>query len=511
MRARLTSTLTVVVLLASAGRAAAQGTTCEGRTCVERQWQALYDHAVEQIKEADQARRGKPAPDDLTNEQAVRTRQLATTQSSIIAAVDAVEPDDSTAAATVRRLAGAIKTNPEGTEAGLVIAPFALAGADVLPGLEVTFAALKDDFTRAGMSYTKDASPKLVDVWKTPDACPIAPRVKKLQRPEHFYFTACTAVIAAVPAILSETSGLPEAERTAYGKRMSPARMACGFVDPGGSSAVATLPEAIALVRRAVQTTNEVGAHTDGVIPEQAAAMALGLAAEATALTDWTLAAATSCYDAADIQGYFRRLYWDVRTWKLAGSVSVDLFPRKYGFSPDDSELPNGDVKSGEARVDFSTARAGTEFSAGFAWGRSRDALDDELRAYVGPAAAIAHAFSLLPKKSPLTTNGELNVVDGELPPRLVVGLSAAIQSLVHRREFQDTRVDSVKIQPHLDFLINETLSFRLGVPIEAEIVVRKKKAAAAETPTTPATPEVPEKRALQWTLPVAIIAVLKL
>jgi hypothetical protein len=115
------------------------------------------------------------------------------------------------------------------------------------------------------------------------------------------------------------------------------ARLACGFGSTGGSSAVSTLSEAIALVRRAVEITNNVGARTDGIIPRPVVSMALGLAAPATALTDWTLASVTSCYDSADIQGYFRQLYWRVRTWKLAGSVSVDLFPRKYGFSPDDS------------------------------------------------------------------------------------------------------------------------------------------------------------------------------
>jgi hypothetical protein len=509
MRAPLTTGVVAFVLLAAGGRAAAQTATCQGRACVDQKWQALHQRAVEQI-ERDEPARVTAVPADLTNDEAVQQRNRATTQSSIIAAVDAVEPDDSSAAATVRRLAGAIKTTPNGTEAGLVIAPFALAGSKCLPGLEATFGALKDDFTRAGVSYTKDASPKLEDVWKTPAACPIGPRIKKLERPRDFYLTACASVVAEVPETLSETSGLPDAERTAYANRVAQARIACGFAGTNVSSTVSTLPEAIALVRRAVEIINTVGARTDRLIPGPVVAIALALAPEATALANWTLASATSCYDAEDIQGYFRQLYWRVRTWKVAGSVSFDLFPRKYGFSPDDSELPDGDVKSREARLDFSTTRAGTEFSAGAGFGWSREKLADELRRYVGPSASIARAYSLL-KKSPLTTNGELNVKDGEMPPRLVVGLSTAVQMAVNKRESQETRFNSVKIQPHLDFLINETLSFRLGVPIKAEIVVRAKKDAQAETPTTPARPAVAEKRALQWTVPVAIVAVLKL
>jgi hypothetical protein len=485
-------------------------TPCTGRPCVDQKWQALHKLAEAQItkQSADaEPARANTVPPDLAS--AIQERRQATTQASIIAAVDGVEPDDSTAAATVRRLAGAIKTNPEGTEAGIVIAPFALAGSEVLPGLEVTFAALEGDFTRSGISYTKDASPKLADVWKTPAACPIGPRIKKLDRPRDFYFTACTGVVARIPATLTESSGLSDAERTAYATRVSQASVACGFTS-SGSTAGGTLPEAIALVRRAVEVTNTVAARTTE-IPAPEATLALALRPEATALTDWSLASATSCYAPEDIRGYFSQLYWRVRTWKLAGSVSFDLFPRKYGFSPDDSELPNGDVKSGEARVDFSTARAGTEVSAGVGFGRSRDELGDELRGYIGPSVSIAHAFSLLPKKSPLTTNGELNVVDGEMPPRLVLGISAAIEVALKKRDSQETRFNSVKVQPHLDFLINDTLSFRLGIPVKAETVVREQKEAQAETATTPAVPAVAGKRALQWTVPVAIVAVLKL
>jgi len=59
--------------------------------------------------------------------------------------------------------------------------------------------------------------------------------------------------------------------------------------------------------------------------------------------------------------------------------------------------------------------------------------------------------------------------------------------------------------------VISETLSFRLGVPVKAETVVREAKTAVDATDTPPAVPAVQEKRALQWTLPVAIVAVLKL
>lgn len=519
MRPLFGSIIAALVLFAGADRSAAQppvAAECPGldRKCVQQKWDALRASAVSALQGDQKVQESKPHPELLTAD-AAQERERATRQASMIAAVDAIEPDDSTAASTVRRLAGAIKTNPEGTEAGLVVAPFALAGSDTLPGLEVTFAALKDDLTRAGVSYTFDGTPRLEDVWTVPPACSVEPRIEKLDEPKDFYFSACTSVVAALPAALEASSGLSSEYLARYNNRVRQARLACGFPDPDRSSsgtppAVSSLAEAVALVRRVVETANEVAARTSNVIARDVAVFALALAPTAPN-EGWGPAVATSCYTDEFVRGYFKQLYWINRTWKFAGSMSFDFFPRQFGFSPDDSELPEGEVKAGEARIDFSTARAGTEFSAGIGFGRSRQALDDQLRGFVGPSAAIARAFSLLPG-SPLTNaKGELNVTNGELPPRLVVGLSTAIEVAVNRRESQETRFNSVKIQPHVDFLINDTLSFRLGIPVRAEIAVRKKVDAQAETPTTPAKPEVPEKRALQWTVPVAFVAVIKL
>ena len=521
MRALILPIAGAVVLL-SAPLAAGQtpaATPCTGRDCVVQKWQALHQHALEQLQRGERSSDGR-SPQLIG---AVEAREEATRQASIIAAVDPVEPDDSTAAATVRRLAGAIKTNPEGTEAGLVIAPFALAGSDVLPGLEVTFAALKDDFTRAGTSYTWDRSPKLADIWEEPPACPVTDReLAKLEEPHDFYLNACSRVVAAVPERLAAGGGLSAEDRETYYKRVHRARIACGLALPNqpGDSPVATLSEAIVLVGQAVGTVHHAAARADGAIPPDVATLSIGLSGEASDLEVWRQPSPTACYSDDDVRGYFRRLYWKHRTLKFAVGASFELFPRKYGFSPDGSDLPNGDVKSGEARMDFSTGKSGTEFSFGAGFGRSRDKLDDDLRGYVPVSFSVARAFSLLPKKQPLLkprqaqssgTARELNVVDGELPPRLILGLSAAVQLAVDKRESQETSINSVKLQPHIDFLISETLSFRLGIPLKGEIVVREKKDAVAETPTTPAKPATTEKRDLQWTVPVAIVAVLKL
>jgi hypothetical protein len=512
----------MLVFFAGADRSAAQpppapaAAECPSldRKCVQQKWDALRATAVTELQRQASQEKPQQEPDPDLIARVRKGREEATRQTSMVAAVDAVEADDSTTAATVRRLAGAIKTNPEGTEAGVVIAPFALAGSETLPGLEVTFAALKDDFTRTGLSYTFDGTPKLPDIWESPPTCPVEPRIEKLDVPKDFYFSVCTNVVMKLPERLDASSGLPGDQIERYKNRVRQARLACGFPDPepgpsGSTSSVATLAEAVNIVRRVVGTTNEVAARAPGVIPQEVALIALSPALKAPP-DGWGPPSATSCYTDEFVRGYFKQLYWTNRTWKFAGSISFEFFPRKFGFSPDDSDLPKGDVKSGEARIDFSTARAGTEFSAGLGFGRSKETLTDELRGFVGPSASIAHAFSLLPG-TPLTKDGELNVTNGEIPPRLVVGLSTAIQIAVNKRESQETRFNSVKIQPHVDFLINETLSFRLGIPVRAEIAVRKKVDATAETPTSPAKPEVPEKRALQWTVPVALVAVIKL
>lgn len=512
MRLAIVPATTVAVLLAAAGQAAAQAPACQGRACVEKKWNALHAHAVEvlqndQTKRNEEDRKGNLAPQLLTAT-SVQSRDRATRQSSIIAEVDAVEADDSTAAATVRRLAGAIKTNPEGTEAGLVIAPFALAGWETLSGLEVTFAALKDDFTRLGGSYTKDASPKLKDIWDGVKACPIEPRIKKLDEPRDFYFNACTNVVADLPEELGASSGASEEERARFKERIHRGRLACGLADAGGSTDVNDLAAAIAVLRQLVTTTNELAART-GAIAGHVAVYALSLA-PTVPKEGWGPALATSCYTDEFIRGYFKQLYWEHGTWKLAGSISFDLFARHWGFNPKpETKLSNGEVKSEEVRFDFAGTRKAWEYSAGFGYGRSREVLKDPLRGYFAPSFSIAHAFTLM---QALTTNGALNVTeDGEMPPRWVVGVSTALQIAKDKPESQKTNWNSVKIQPHVDFLINDTLSFRLGVPFTSEIKVKEKQDAQPETPTSPAKPEVPEERALQKSLPFAIIAVLKL
>lgn len=515
MRANLLLTLSAVMLVVPAASAAGQtpAPTCAPADCAARKWADLHAFAIEQLTANDAGVR--PARyDELKAD--VQGREAATRQASIGAAVDALEPDDSTGAATVRRLAGAIKANPEGTEAGLVIAPFALAGSETLAGLEVTFAALKNDFTRTGVSYTFDGSPTLAEVWANPKTCPLKPRIEKLEEPKAFYLSACAGVVAELPDTIPSLSADDRAE---YQLRLRRSRIACGLVTPNaGETRAERLADAITQVRHAVEVTNELALRVSEGFPAPVVARALGLAAKTRELTDWGPALWTACYSDEDVRGHLARLYWNHRTWKFAVGASFDLFPRKYGFSPDDSPLPKGDAKSGEARLDFSTAKAGTELSIGAGFGRSRDKLTDGLRGYVPVSFSMARAFSLL-KKRPLlatredasVTDRELNVVDGELSPRLVLGLSAAIQIAVNKRDSQETSFNSVKIQPHVDFLINDTLSFRLGVPFTGEIVVREKKDAVAETPTSPAKPAVTEKRALQWTVPVTIVAVLKL
>jgi hypothetical protein len=476
---------------------------------VNRKWDELYRRAVKQLESFEKVR-GDSVPVAL--QEAVEDRDAATVQSSLIAAVDAIEPDDSTAAATVRRLAGAIKTNPEGTEAGIVVAPFALAGHDSLRGLEVTFAALKDDFTRAGVSYTWDRSPTLEDVWRQPDACPATDaRRKALEAPRDFYLNACIHVVAELPDDIVASVEFPAEERTNYQTRINRARLACGLPTPVPfGPEVATLPEAISLLRTVVETANEVAVRTDDVIRAQAGAFAMGLRADAAQLENWTIPGPTACFTKDRIRAYFQQLYWTRRKWKVALGASWDLFPRKFGFSPDESTLSRGEAKTREVRFDASTGLARTELSFGIGVGSAREDLTDDLRAHASPSISLAHAFSLL-KSKPLTSNGQLNTEDGDLPPRLVAGLSVATQFAIDKRASQTTRFNSVEIQPHLDFLISETLSFRLGIPIEGEIAVRKKQDAVAASATSPERPEVPEQRSLQWTIPVAIVAVIKM
>src|SRR5687768_14913450 len=80
----------------------------------------------------------------------LRKGAMLVVRSSAPVVMSALEPES--AAASTERLALGVRTNVEGAEAGVVVAPFALKDpGGRLAGLSFTLAALKDDKVRMGV------------------------------------------------------------------------------------------------------------------------------------------------------------------------------------------------------------------------------------------------------------------------------------------------------------------------------------------------------------------------
>jgi hypothetical protein len=407
-------------------------------------------------------------------------RNQAASTSSVSAAADAVEPDDSTAAATVRRLAGAIRLNPDGTEAGIVVAPFLLAGSCSLKGLELTLASLEGDRTRFGASYTVARAPQLdeKDVAAIPRCDVAASIADSVEEARRFFVPACVKVVALF-------AQKPEPDRT---KEETRALGVCGLANqPARRLSEAVTTVAAAVIEAAGGTS---GATTIAALEMQPLA--------ASIQSSWKLPTPYSCHTATEEGLYLQRLFWSKAKTKFAASLISDHFPRRFGFSPDGSSLPHGERNAWELRADFSRAKGAFEWALGAGLAGSREGPDDGWSQTLTPSLALAQAFTLLSGK-PLQKDGVLNSDDGGLPPHLVLGLAAKAEIALDRPHNQTSSFNSIRIQPYLDFLISDTLSFRLGVPIKGVIAER------------PAKDDDAGQRSLQWTVPVSIVTVLKL
>ncbi len=481
-----------LLLLASPPAAAnSQTVRPEVPVAVQEKWQAIRAHAEAQVR----GQTVNPRAQSMAAEPSAKDEAARGT--SVSAAADAVDPSVGNAAATVQRLAGAIKTGPVGTEAGLVIAPFVLADMSWGRGLELTFAALKADVTRLGGSYTFVRPESDADLWQAPPACDVD--TAPLDEPREYFLTACTEVVPLLDPSNREVQA---------------ARISCGLDVPRPDQpAVASMVEALANIRAVVRWAARQSVTDPAVVrfDTRAHVAAAGIQVLSDEIESWTQPTRTSCYADSDVKGYFQQLYWDRGTRRLAVGAQWDLFPRKSGFSPDGSDLPRGETQAWQARVDLAYSKRGLELVAGMGIGESRAKLTDPLTKAVTVSGSVARAFTLL-RSAPLRDDkGRLKSRGGELPPRLVIGLAASAEFAPDRPDSQETAVNKALVQPYLDFIVSNTLSFRLGIPVRAETAVLDAKAAVAPTATSPGSPAVLEKRALQWTVPVAIVAVLKM
>ena len=197
------------------------------------------------------------------------------------------------------------------------------------------------------------------------------------------------------------------------------------------------------------------------------------------------------------IAAAYRKYIWDEEKGKNQFGIggTMDLFNVMWGFNPDsDKELPDGDISKWQIRSEYAYKEPRMEHILGVGFGKSRKELGDELQDFI----SVSYAFDYLTCR--IVGDNFLND-KGKLNPHLIVGIEFLLDLSLDHPESQKNALEKCSTLFHADFIFTEKLSFRLGIPIQGEISVRKKNEGEG----------IEEKRELQWSVPIFLTTVLKM
>lgn len=394
----------------------------------------------------------------------------------------------------------AIRTESKDVAAGLTVNPFALSNSGP-KGLAFSAASLEGDETRfgVGLTTTSVSDTRFGDldlVTCSPDDA-LKPIIRSPIRES--FIEACLTLKDPTAAFLAATpsqSDAPFAERVLW---------ACGFADRAPAGESGPLPANLWHAAGFLSLARNKLAGDPGLAP---AFRVAGL--DLDRLSAFAPQAPTKCISDEQLARALRQAEWGRTKVSTTLKFVTDRFAHKGGFNPDETKpLPKGQVKSWQARVDWSFESRGRSVTVGLGYGRSRTEIGKDLGKTLSPSFSVAFPGWSLSDK-PLTTTRAtdccgpvrtLNLADGETPPHVVFGLNAKGDLNLDKPDTQTTRFNKVEVTVFADFKINKTLSFRLGIPFRGEVV---KRDANAEQNIT-------ERRSLQWSIPVSIVTVIKM
>jgi hypothetical protein len=453
----------------------------------------LRDGAIALLREGAEAASAEALARIEGDERARRqTRQFAYER------VPALDPEGS--AAAVDRASVGLGTTVEGADAGLVVSPAALAGSanPRAVAFNVFVGVLKNDETRLGVRYAwEQAAGGPGPLGLATCAFDEAQAGAWLDSIRNEYVDVCALVAASErPAGLDEgTWAIARAGCGVAGARYPKAG------DRNLDVVLDQLAQAAAALRGA---TDEVAARRAREL--ESAAREVG-AFDPTRFLD--------CYGSERaLAERFRIEQWRSGSRRVGVSSHLDFFPRRFGFSPDGRELPRGQVKAWHSRLDVSRQQGRVQWTLGTGVGVTRQDFKGDYAVSLTPAVAVSYmAFSLtgrsLTEEKVVEEGGRrvkaqvIRIEDGKVVPHAVLGFLVRADWSPSPPSTQETRFNVFEAQAFIEFKIREGLSFRLGVPVRGEL---KTRAANAQ-----AVPPVARLSRLQWTVPVAIVTVLKL
>lgn len=415
--------------------------------------------------------------------------------------------DDGNIATLPKLAALAFKTDLDGTEAGVSIAPLVLLGhtGEAARGLSLSVASLKEDKFRVGASYQQSLRPSAIG----PDdlglkLCELDPAVYRTEVAKRAddYAALCGAIAKVLQVSVEHKVAWLQAA-AACGRKvddnllreelaLGSGRKVTGleiFEDVQNANLTSK-------VSSALQFWNDIKpTAANEVRPETIEHL------KVLAPSPW------SCIDRDAIVKAAIRHHWASAKTSLGFAIVGDFHPYRFGLNPNESDdpsknkpLPRGELAKAEARIELHRSRKRLTWTVGLGAKWKREAIDDDLTLSLRPAVGMQYVLTRL-DGGPLEKKGEMVLTeDGTPPPVLVLGVEALFGAVVHNKPAsQSSRLDEVDLKLFADFRISKGIAFRIGIPLTAEIKTREAAAGVAE------------KKALQWTVPVFLSTVLEI
>jgi hypothetical protein len=402
----------------------------------------------------------------------------------------------------------AISTSVAGADAGVTVSPFALLGFQDSPTqVPITLAALKDGVTRFQLGVTRQGSDRRIEKLErcTLDEAAVRKRNDDLPRA---YVAVCTAVAGIKPPTVNDENKTAVAYDANDNSEalVHEVRQACGLE----AAQPMTLGRAAGWISHGLRELRARYAERTKV-PGDAAVALPAAALEHVQQSDLDVLAAyqplprDSCEAnaAPALEQAATEAAKEATHTRVGVSLRGDLFDHRWGFNPDpkSSPLPDGRLKDAELRVEAAYARRGFEIAGGIGYGQARAAIDSDLVGYVSPSLSLAWTVASLSGESLYDSNGRLHVVNGALPPHLVIGFDAQAQYAPSPPATQVVNLKKLSITPFFDFRFTDKLAVRFGVPVNAELAARKADGMKG----------ILAKQDRQWSVPAFIATVIKL
>lgn len=416
--------------------------------------------------------------------------------------------DDGAGTSTgAERLAAAVDTGLDGVEAGVAVSPLALVPsfAPKIPhGPVVSVAALEDGKTRVGAGYgvTVKQPVDATDALRrtacgAPDqrADAVAEAVEEALgvTTENAYVAVCEAIVPELATY--EDAACPGA--------------ACSAAKARRARLLATCSTDIDVLRLSGNTSQLAD---DDSIPPRLRAALRSVDAHRSTLEQAasTLVITANGVDTDAFLQTYRARQWKAVSVRLGLDGRVDFARRQFGTrrleangpgEPGEPEtLDRGELLAWQVGPAALLKAGRTQLGFGVTAGQAMPVGSDALFTSLGPAASFSWLVGFLDDEAIDRTTDYSDRVpefddDGNLPPHVVLGLRASASVPIALPSFRGDPLNAASVLLHADFVVSNTLKFRLGVPLKAALVEQELE--------TGANPVIPKRTVLRWTVPV--------